>query len=70
VGSLDDQVSAVGADTGQLTDLADIEQGGWRAGAILVRPDSYIARRHSPAPWDDEQALHLLQNVLTALLSR
>ncbi|MFF4799581.1 hypothetical protein ACFY1U_14340 [Streptomyces sp. NPDC001351] len=38
------------------------------AGALLVRPDGYIAWRHSEAVWDDEEALHLLQEALTTLL--
>jgi 2,4-dichlorophenol 6-monooxygenase len=40
------------------------------AGAILVRPDEYIAWRHSAAVWDDEQAVHLLQQAITAVLHR
>jgi 2,4-dichlorophenol 6-monooxygenase len=38
------------------------------AGALLVRPDGYVAWRHSTAVWDDEQAIHLLQQALTAVL--
>jgi 2,4-dichlorophenol 6-monooxygenase len=38
------------------------------AGAILVRPDGYVAWRHSTAVWDDEQAFHLLQEAITTVL--
>ncbi|MEU6147473.1 FAD-dependent monooxygenase [Streptomyces sp. NPDC047081] len=38
------------------------------AGALLVRPDGYIAWRHSEAVWEAEEALHLLQEALTTLL--
>jgi 2,4-dichlorophenol 6-monooxygenase len=38
------------------------------AGALLVRPDGYVAWRHSTAVWDDEQAFHLIQQALTTLL--
>jgi 2,4-dichlorophenol 6-monooxygenase len=40
------------------------------AGAILVRPDGYIAWRHADAVWDNEQAIHLLQEALDSVLSR
>jgi 2,4-dichlorophenol 6-monooxygenase len=40
------------------------------AGAILVRPDGYIAWRHIPAVWDDEEAYHLLRQAITAALDR
>jgi 2,4-dichlorophenol 6-monooxygenase len=38
------------------------------AGALLVRPDGYVAWRHTAAVWDDEQAFHLIQQALTTLL--
>jgi 2,4-dichlorophenol 6-monooxygenase len=37
-------------------------------GALLVRPDGYVAWRHPTAVWDDEQACHLLQRAITAVL--
>jgi hypothetical protein len=40
------------------------------AGAILVRPDGYVARRHSDAVWDDNEATHLLQQAVTSILDR
>jgi 2,4-dichlorophenol 6-monooxygenase len=42
----------------------EIEEGG----ALLVRPDGYIAWRHSRAVWDDKEAFDLLQWATTALL--
>ncbi|CDZ91450.1 FAD-dependent monooxygenase [Rhodococcus ruber] len=51
--------------------------GYWRqvrdideAGALLVRPDGYIAWRHSAPVWDDTEALTSLENALTAILDR
>lgn len=51
--------------------------GYWRqvrdideAGALLVRPDGYIAWRHSAAVWDDTEALASLETALTAVLDR
>jgi 2,4-dichlorophenol 6-monooxygenase len=38
------------------------------AGAILVRPDGYVAWRHSSAVWDDEQAFYLLQEAIATVL--
>ena len=38
------------------------------AGAILVRPDGYVAWRHSAAVWDAEQAFHLLQQAIASVL--
>jgi 2,4-dichlorophenol 6-monooxygenase len=38
------------------------------AGALLVRPDGYVAWRHPAPVWDDEQAFHLLQQALTTVL--
>jgi 2,4-dichlorophenol 6-monooxygenase len=40
------------------------------AGAILVRPDGYIAWRHVSAVTDDEQALRLLQEAVASILDR
>jgi 2,4-dichlorophenol 6-monooxygenase len=40
------------------------------AGAILVRPDGYVAWRHTAAVWDDEEAFHLLQQAIDTALSR
>lgn len=40
------------------------------AGAILVRPDGYVAWRHSGAAWDDDQALRELQVALGAVLAQ
>ena len=40
------------------------------AGAILVRPDGYIAWRHVDAVNDDEEAFHLLSEAVDAILSR
>ncbi|MCX5042317.1 FAD-dependent monooxygenase [Aldersonia sp. NBC_00410] len=39
------------------------------AGALLVRPDGYIAWRHSPATWDDNDAFEHLQTALTGVLA-
>ncbi len=51
--------------------------GYWRqvreideAGALLVRPDGYIAWRHSAPIWDDTEALTSLENALTTILDR
>jgi 2,4-dichlorophenol 6-monooxygenase len=38
------------------------------AGAILVRPDGYIAWRHVTPVWDDEEAIHQLQSAINAVL--
>lgn len=38
------------------------------AGALLVRPDGYIAWRHSHAVWNDEEAFYLLHHALTDIL--
>ena len=40
------------------------------AGAILVRPDGYIAWRHHDAVWDDDTATALLTEVLDSVLDR
>ena len=40
------------------------------AGALLVRPDGYVAWRHHAAVWDEEEAVHLLQNALDVVLDR
>ncbi|MEV4644979.1 FAD-dependent monooxygenase [Saccharopolyspora sp. NPDC049357] len=40
------------------------------AGALLVRPDGYVAWRHSTAVWDDTTALHQLEEALSAVLGR
>jgi 2,4-dichlorophenol 6-monooxygenase len=39
------------------------------AGALLVRPDGYIAWRQTTATWDDNDALNQLQSALAAVLS-
>jgi 2,4-dichlorophenol 6-monooxygenase len=39
------------------------------AGALLVRPDGYIAWRHSASVWDEEEAVHLFQAAIDAVLS-
>ncbi|MDN5856012.1 MAG: FAD-dependent monooxygenase, partial [Actinomycetia bacterium] len=39
------------------------------AGALLVRPDGYIAWRQPAATWDDNDALNQLQSALAAVLS-
>ncbi|MBS9376154.1 FAD-dependent monooxygenase [Rhodococcus sp. B50] len=51
--------------------------GYWRqvreideAGALLVRPDGYIAWRHAAPMWDDSKALTNLESALTAILDR
>lgn len=51
--------------------------GYWRrqrqfheAGAVLVRPDGYIAWRHSGAVWDDAEALRQLADALAAILDQ
>ncbi|TWH18677.1 FAD-dependent monooxygenase [Prauserella rugosa] len=51
--------------------------GYWRAvrevdeaGAILVRPDGYVAWRRSASVWDDALALHELENALSAVLNK
>jgi 2,4-dichlorophenol 6-monooxygenase len=38
------------------------------AGALLVRPDGYIAWRHGEAVWDDETAFDLLQRAMATML--
>ena len=47
--------------------------GYWRgvreideAGALLVRPDGYVAWRPAPPVWDADEALHQLTDALTA----
>jgi 2,4-dichlorophenol 6-monooxygenase len=40
------------------------------AGAILVRPDGYVAWRHSDAVWDDDRALAELRSALAAVLAQ
>ncbi|MCW2849236.1 MAG: 2,4-dichlorophenol 6-monooxygenase [Marmoricola sp.] len=40
------------------------------AGALLVRPDGYIAWRQPDAVWNDTDALHQLQDALGAVLDR
>ena len=40
------------------------------AGAILVRPDGYVAWRQRAAVWDDAEALHQLKEALTAVLAQ
>ena len=51
--------------------------GYWRgvreideAGAVLVRPDGYVAWRQSAAVWDDDEALRQLTDALEAVLAR
>lgn len=51
--------------------------GYWRqvrevheAGAILVRPDGYVAWRHSEPVWDDAEALASLEDALSEVLGR
>jgi 2,4-dichlorophenol 6-monooxygenase len=39
------------------------------AGALLVRPDGYVAWRHTAPVWDEEEAVHLLQAAIAAVLS-
>jgi 2,4-dichlorophenol 6-monooxygenase len=39
------------------------------AGALLVRPDGYIAWRQTAATWDDDEALAQLQTALATVLS-
>ena len=39
------------------------------AGALLVRPDGYVAWRHASPVWDEEEAVHLLQAAIGAVLS-
>jgi 2,4-dichlorophenol 6-monooxygenase len=38
------------------------------AGALLVRPDGYIAWRHTAPVWDEDQAVQLLHGALTGIL--
>jgi 2,4-dichlorophenol 6-monooxygenase len=40
------------------------------AGALLVRPDGYVAWRHSEAVWDSERAYSLLSDALAQVLDR
>jgi 2,4-dichlorophenol 6-monooxygenase len=40
------------------------------AGAILVRPDGYVAWRHVAAVSDDEEAFYLLRQAVTTVLHR
>ena len=51
--------------------------GYWRgvreideAGAVLVRPDGYVAWRQTAAVWDDDGALRQLTDALEAVLAR
>ncbi|UVT23829.1 FAD-dependent monooxygenase [Rhodococcus pyridinivorans] len=51
--------------------------GYWRqlretheAGALLVRPDGYVAWRYSAPVWDDSEALTHLENALSIVLDR
>ena len=51
--------------------------GYWRgvreideAGALLVRPDGYVAWRQTAAVWDDDEALRQLTDALTAVLAQ
>jgi 2,4-dichlorophenol 6-monooxygenase len=44
--------------------LRDIHE----AGALLVRPDGYIAWRHTAAVWDDDEAFDALGAALTQVL--
>ena len=39
------------------------------AGALLVRPDGYVAWRHAASVWDEEEAVYLLQAAIAAVLS-
>ena len=39
------------------------------AGALLVRPDGYVAWRHTASVWDEQEAVHLLQAAISAILS-
>jgi 2,4-dichlorophenol 6-monooxygenase len=39
------------------------------AGALLVRPDGYVAWRHTASVWDEQEAVHLLQGAISAVLS-
>ena len=43
-------------------------RGTDEAGALLVRPDGYIAWRHSEAVWDDDAAFDLLQRAMATML--
>ena len=38
------------------------------AGALLVRPDGYVAWRHTASVWDEQEAVHLLQAAISAVL--
>lgn len=40
------------------------------AGALLVRPDGYVAWRHSAAVWDDTEALDHLEDALDQILAQ
>lgn len=40
------------------------------AGALLIRPDGYVAWRHSDAVWDEEEALARLSGALAKLLGK
>lgn len=40
------------------------------AGALLVRPDGYIAWRHRDAQWETDAAVLLLEEALGAVLGR
>ena len=40
------------------------------AGALLVRPDGYVAWRQTNPVWDDAEALHQLQEALTVVLAQ
>jgi 2,4-dichlorophenol 6-monooxygenase len=40
------------------------------AGAILVRPDGYVAWRQGAAVWDDAEALRQLEDALAAILDQ
>jgi 2,4-dichlorophenol 6-monooxygenase len=38
------------------------------AGAVLVRPDGYVAWCHPQPVWEEQAAAHLLQDALTSIL--
>ena len=49
---------------GTWAELREIDDGG----ALLVRPDLYIAARHTSAPDSPESAAHWLRQALTSVL--
>ncbi|MDO9378827.1 MAG: FAD-dependent monooxygenase [Nocardioidaceae bacterium] len=72
-----DKVDLTWLDTVVVGDPGAIDPyGSWHrirevheAGAILVRPDGYVAWRHSDAVWDETDAVHALSEALAGVVA-